>query len=117
MIHTEFVLSSHFVEANKLFDIVEYLQDRDFTNKNETIKAIKTAETVFNEIYSIKNKSHKAEKMLIDAMSKETLGEFSASRSEQWLERCRWARKHIEAMTQIVREQAKDVLLTTLDVT
>lgn len=102
--------------ANKLFDVVEYLQDRDFANKNETIKAIKTAETVFNEIYSIKNKSHKAEKLLIDVMTKETLGDFGATRSEQWLERCRWARKHIEAMTQIVREQAKEVLHTSLDV-
>lgn len=104
------------IVANKLFDIVEYLQDRDFVNKNETIKAIKTAETVFNEIYSIKDKSHKAEKLLIDAMTKETLGEFGATRSEQWLERCHWARKHIEAMTQIVRDQAKDVLHTTLNI-
>lgn len=104
------------IVANKLFDIVEYLQDRDFENKNETIKAIKTAETVFNEIYSIKNKSHESEKVLINALTQETLGEFSATRSEQWLERCRWARKHIEAMTQIVREQAKEVLHTSLGV-
>lgn len=104
------------IVSNKLFDIVEYLQERDFADKYETIEAIKKAETVFNEIHHIKSKSHQAETAIIQAMVKDTLGDIGATRSEEWLEKCRWARKHIEAMTQIVREQAKDVLHTSLDV-
>ena len=65
------------IVSNKLFDVIEYLQERDFADKYTTIEA---------------------------------------TRSEEWLEKCRWARKHIEAMTQIVREQAKEVLHTSLDV-
>lgn len=104
------------IVANKLFDIIEYLQERDFKDKYATINAIRKAETVFNEIHHIKSKSHQAETSIIQAMTKDTLGNFGATRSEEWLEKCRWARKHIEAMTQIVREQAKDVLHTSLDV-
>ena len=104
------------IVSNKLFDIVEYLQERDFADKYATIKAIRKAETVFNEMHHIKSKSHQAETSIIQKMTKDTLGDFGATRSEEWLEKCRWARKHIEAMTQIVREQAKEVLHTSLDV-
>lgn len=104
------------VVSNKLFDIVEYLQKRDFADKYETIEAIKKAEIVFNEMHHIKSKSHQAETSILLAMTKGTLGDFGATRSEEWLEKCRWARKHIEAMTQIVRKQAKEVLHTSLGV-
>lgn len=104
------------IVSNKLFDIIEYLQERDFADKYETIKAIKKAATVFNEIHHIKSKSHQAETSILQAMTNGTLGDFGATRSEEWLEKCRWARKHIEAMTQIVRGQAKDVLHTSLGV-
>ena len=99
-----------------VFDVVEYLQERDFADKYATIEAIKKAETVFSKIYRVKSKSHQAETSILQAMTRGTLGDFGATRSEEWLEKCRWARKHIEAMTQIVREQAKEVLHTSLDV-
>lgn len=104
------------IVSNKLFDVVEYLQERDFADKYATIEAIKKAEVVFNEMHHIKSKCHQAETSIIQAMTRGTLGDFGATRSEEWLEKCRWARKHIEAMTQIVREQAKEVLYTSLDV-
>lgn len=104
------------IVSNKLFDIVEYLQERDFADKYETIEAFKKAETVFNEMHHIKSKSHQAETSILQAITKGTLGDFGATRSEEWIEKCRWARKHIEAMTQIVRDQAKEVLHTSLGV-
>lgn len=104
------------VVSNKLFDVVEYLQDRDFAGKYDTIEAIKKAEAIFNEMYRIKSRCHQAETVILQAMVKGTLGGYGATRSEEWLEKCRWARKHIEEMTQIVREQAKEVLHTSLDV-
>ena len=104
------------IVANKLFDVIEYLQDRDFADKYKTIEAIKKAETLFNEMHHIKSKSHQAETSIIQKITKDTLGDFGATRSEEWLEKCSWARKHIEAITQIVREQAKDVLHTSLGV-
>lgn len=104
------------IVSNKLFETIEYLQERDFADKYETIKAIKRAEATFNEIHRIKTKSHQAETSILEAMTSGTFDNFGATRSEEWLEKCRWARKHIEILQQAVGAKAKEVLYTSLGV-
>lgn len=104
------------IVSNKLYDVVEYLQARDFPNKYETIDAIRKAEVAFNSVYHIKSSCHQAETALEGAIVRDICGEFGERRSEAYLERLRWARLHIEQITQIAKEQARDALRTSLDV-
>lgn len=104
------------IVSNKLYDAVEFLQCRDFAGKYEAIEALRRAEVLFNEIYHIKSRCHQEESALEKAIAKGVCGDAATRRSEEYLEKLRWARKHVEAMTTIAKAQARDVLRTTLDV-
>lgn len=104
------------IVSGKLKDVIEYLQYRDFDNKYQLIDALKKSTLFFNELYHIKHQCHQEESALEQAVAKGVCGDLASRRSEEYLERVRWARKHVEEITAIAREQARDVLRTTLDV-
>lgn len=102
--------------SNRLFDVVEWLQSRDFPDKYDLILALQKSEVAFNRFYSLASRCHDEEAKLSAEMLPTWMHGLASRRSEAYLEKVRWARRHIESLRQIADEQIRDVISSSLDV-